>query len=473
MIAPLREISTPTRLLSAYIAGAVDRPLPPAIIEKARHHLLDTFAAMISGAQLRPGRLAIAYIVTLGGARQASVVGTRLLTCPLHAALANGMLAHADETDDSHAPSRTHPGCAVVPAALAAGESVQASGEALLRAIVLGYDVAARLNYALGADALAAAALSTHSIGGTFGAAAAAAALLRLNERQARHLLAFCAQQASGIGASVRDGEHVEKAFDFGGMPARNGVTAATMVAAGFTGVDDVFSGERNFFEAYAACPDPQRLCDGLGRQFEIMNTNIKKWPVGSPAQAALDALAFLMETERIGPDHIEAIEVQLPARSARTVDDAPMPDVNLQHLMAMLLIDGGLSFATVHDRGRMQDSAVLALRQKIALLPSEELSHALPKRQAVVTLKTRDGRCLSRRTIAVRGSAANPMAEAEVEAKASELIAEVFGMRRARAIIKAMRSLESVPDITSLRPLWQASEKPASRNNAARGGTE
>ena len=118
VIAPLREISEPTRLLSRYIADALNRPLPPAVMGKARQHILDTIAAMISGTRLRPGRLAIDYVATLGGARQSSVVGTRLLTCSVHDALANGMLAHADETDDSHAPSRNHPGCAVIPLSL-------------------------------------------------------------------------------------------------------------------------------------------------------------------------------------------------------------------------------------------------------------------------------------------------------------------------------------------------------------------
>ena len=161
---------------------------------------------------------------------------------------------------------------------------------------------------------------------------------LGLDERGARHLLSFCAQQASGVGCHVRDPEHVEKAFDFGGMPARNGVTAATMVAAGMTGVDDVFSGERNFLEAYAARANPDFLSDELGQRFEILATNIKKWPVGSPAQSALDALTDLMARELIEPDDVEAIEVHLPSRSARTVDNAPAPELNVQHLMAMLL---------------------------------------------------------------------------------------------------------------------------------------
>src|SRR5258705_2533299 len=234
MIASLQHISAPMRQLSEYIAGALAQPLPGAVVEKARHHILDTLAAMVSGTGLKPGRLAISYAETQGGAPEASVVGTRLRTSAVNAALANGMLAHADETDDSHAPSRTHPGCAVVPAALAIAERQRASGEAFLRAVVLGYDVCARVNLALGPDALAAASHATHSIGGTFGAGAAAGALLGLDAVQVRHLLSYCAQQASGLACNVRDSQHVEKAFDFGGMPAPNGGPAPTTGATGF-----------------------------------------------------------------------------------------------------------------------------------------------------------------------------------------------------------------------------------------------
>jgi 2-methylcitrate dehydratase PrpD len=461
VIQPLREISATTGRLSTYISGAMVHPLPQAVIEKARQHILDTVAAMISGTHLRPGELAIAYATKLGGARQASVVGTRLVTSHVTAALANGMLAHADETDDSHAPSRTHPGCAVIPSALAVAESVHATGEHLLKAVVLGYDVAARMNYALGPEEFAATSRSTHSFGGTFGAGAAAGALLGLDALQTRHLLSFCAQQASGIGCSVRDSEHIEKAFDFGGMPARNGATAATMAAAGFTGVDDVFSGERNFFEAYAPDAHPERLSEALGQRFEIMETNIKKWSVGSPAQSALDAMTALMQEEQVGPGDIDSIQVHLPARSARTVDNAPMPDVNVQHLLAMLLIDGMLSFDTIHDRERMEVPEILALRRRITIIPSEELMHARPRRQAIVDVKTRDGRSLSRRTRAVRGSADNPMNQAEVEAKALDLIGSVLGTRRARAIVRAVARLETIPDITALRRLWQPPARP------------
>jgi 2-methylcitrate dehydratase PrpD len=456
VIERLETISAPTRQLSGYIAEALSRPLPEAVVEKTRHHILDTLAAMVSGSRLRPGEMAIGYIGSFGGAPEASVIGTALLTPSVNAALANGMLAHADETDDSHAPSRTHPGCAVIPAALAVAERTHASGEDFLRAVVLGYDVCARVNYALGPDALAAASRSTHSFGGVFGAGAAAGALLRFDALQVRHLLSYCAQQASGVGCNVRDGEHIEKAFDFGGMPARNGVAAATMVAHGFTGVDDVFSGERNFLEAFAPEPDPAQLADALGQRFEIMATNIKKWSVGSPAQSALDALTHVMEEAAPAIDDIVSVRVHLPTRSARTVDNAPMPDVNVQHLLALLLIDGALTFHSVHDQARMADPIVLAVRRRIELVPSQELMEARPRRQAIVEVSLRDGRRLMHRTRAVRGTADNPMTRSEVEAKALDLMAGVLGAERAQKLVEACRTIEYSRDMCALRQYWQ-----------------
>jgi 2-methylcitrate dehydratase PrpD len=457
MIQPLKEISTPMRELSAYMARAPRLALPAAVAERARHHVLDALAAMVSGSRLAPGRIAIAYVRRLGGAREASVAGSRVVTSSINAALANGMLAHADETDDSHAPSRNHPGCAVVPAALAAAEAMHASGEQFLRAVVLGYDVAARINYALGADAFAFAGRMTHSFGGTFGAGAAAGALFGLDALQARHLLSYCAQQASGVGSSVRDGDHIEKAFDFGGMPARNGVAAATMVAVGFTGVDDVFSGERNFFQAYGAEPDPEKLAQELGQRFEILGTNIKKWSAGSPAQSAIDALLHLMETKGITAGKVKAITVHLPTGSDRTVDRTPAPDVNVQHLLALLLTEGTLTFRSIHDHARMSDPAILALRARIEVVPSDELLHARPRRQAIVEVETHDGERHSHRIVAVRGTADNPMDQAEVEAKARDLMGGVLGRKRTEALIRAIRGLAEVKAMGRLRQLWQA----------------
>jgi 2-methylcitrate dehydratase PrpD len=152
---------------------------------------------MVSGSHLAPGQKAIRYVTSQGGTAEASVPGTRIVTTVVNAALAGGMLAHADETDDSHARSLTHPGCAIVPAALAMAERERASGVALLRAVTLGYDVGTRASLALGSYALAEAGHDSHSFGTIFGAAAACSALGRLTADQVRHVLSY---RPAGLG---------------------------------------------------------------------------------------------------------------------------------------------------------------------------------------------------------------------------------------------------------------------------------
>jgi 2-methylcitrate dehydratase PrpD len=171
----------------------------PLVVERAKLHLIDTFAAMVSGSRLLPGKRAIAYVKALGGAPQAGVIGTRIITSPVLAALANGMFGHADETDDTHPPSLTHPGTSVVPAALAIGESRRLSGEEVLRAIVLGYDVCSRLLLALHPMPFLRSGHHAGAFGQAFGAAATAGALLGLDPLRVRYMLSYTGQQAAGL----------------------------------------------------------------------------------------------------------------------------------------------------------------------------------------------------------------------------------------------------------------------------------
>ena len=446
------------RQLSAHIGGALRKPLPAPVLEKTKHHVLDTLAAMVSGSRLLPGRKAISFVRTLGGAREAGVIGSRIVTSAVGAALANGMAAHADETDDSHAASLTHPGCGVVPAALAMAERERRNGAALLRAVALGYDVGCRLTQSLDAYRFREEGHSTHSFGPTFGAAAAAGALAGLKQRQVRHLLSYAAQQASGISCWMRDPEHIEKAFDFGGMPARNGVLAAAMVAHGFTGVEDVFSGERSFFVAYGRPGEPEALARDLGSQYEIMNASIKRWSVGSPIQAPLDSLAELMQGNELRPDDVDRVIVRVAHQGANTVDNRDMPDICMQHMCAIMLLDGTVSFKSSHDSRRMRQPKVLALRRRIELQGDDELSKAMPSRQGIVELQLRDGRKLRHHTRAVRGTPDNPMTRAEVEAKSYDLMAPVIGPTRARRLCDMVWRLERLADVRKLRALLQES---------------
>ncbi|HEX6466978.1 MAG TPA: MmgE/PrpD family protein, partial [Terriglobales bacterium] len=295
---PPQSISPVMQRLSEYMGEAATRALPAEVVEKTKQHILDTFAAMISGSELPPGRGALDFARAYGGKEVATVVASNIVCSPIEAAFANGVLAHSDETDDSNGPSRSHPGVSVVPAAFAAGEQFSIGGAHFLRAVALGYDVGARISISMGGPAYQVAThRSTHGTAASFGAGAAAGCAVGLDAQKMRLLLDYSAQQTSGIGAWSRDAEHMEKAFLFGGKPASGAVMIATLIKSGWSGVDDIFSGSDNFYEALAPREngvikaDPSALVDKLGERYEIARTNIKKWTVGSPIQAPLDAL--------------------------------------------------------------------------------------------------------------------------------------------------------------------------------------
>jgi len=316
------------------MSAAAGRALPAEVVEHTKHHILDTLAAMISGSELQPGQAALRYVRARGSKGAATVAGSSLTAGPVDAALANGVLAHADETDDSHGPSRSHPGCAVVPAALAAGEEFGIDGTRFLRAVTLGYDVGPRVTIALGGvDFSYQSHKSSHAIAGVFGAAAAAASAAGLDAQRMRWVLDYTAQQSSGIAAWQRDTDHIEKAFVFGGMPARSGVTSALLVQSGWTGVDDIFSGADNFFLANAPAADPEKLVEKLGERYETTRTDIKKWTVGSPIQGPLDAVENLRGRRRFEADQVERQHTcrepsrASPLRRRQSAHRPPAPD--------------------------------------------------------------------------------------------------------------------------------------------------
>jgi 2-methylcitrate dehydratase PrpD len=457
-----QAVSPIMQQLSTYMASASTHALPDDVIEKTKEHILDTFAAMISGSSLPPGRAAIAFARSYGGKEIATVVASNIVCGPIEAAFANGVLAHSDETDDSHGPSRSHPGVSVVPAAFAAGEQFAITGVHFIRAVTLGYDVGSRVTMSMGGPAYQVAThRSTHGTAAAFGAAAAAGCAAGLNAEKMRLLLDYTAQQTSGIGTWSRDAEHMEKAFLFGGKPAAGGVLAASLIRSGWSGVDDVFSGPDNFFEAResgAIKADPTALVDKLGERYEITRTNIKKWTVGSPIQAPLDALAGFFKQRSFSADDVSKVVVRIASDEANTVSNREMPDICLQHMVAIMLLDKTVTFRSVHDRARMKDPVVLRQRAKVDVIADPRIDARRPRREAIVELTLADGARLTEWVRDVRGTAENPMSREEVVDKARDLIEPVLGTEVCSTLIGKLLTLETLRDLRGLRPILQRS---------------
>jgi 2-methylcitrate dehydratase PrpD len=337
-----------------------------------------------------------------------------------------------------------------VPAALALGEQFGISGTHFLRAVSLGYDIALRAMKTVGPGMK-----ETHNLVGTMGGSAAAGCVASLSAQQMRWLLDYAAQQAgAGIGAWRRDTDHVEKAFLFGAMGARNGVNAALVVHQGWSGVNDVLSGPNSFVDSYNAKADPAGMIDQLGVVYGVMLTTLKKWTSGGPIQAPLDALENLQKRQPFQADQVEKVVVRTATSAAYTVNNRDMPDICLQHLVAVMLLDKTVSFHAAHDNARMQDPAVLRQRAKVQLVPDEELEKLIPVRVAIVEVTLSDGTHLTERVEHVRGTPENPMTQSEVIAKARELMTAVLGAATCSKLIERVLALDNVKDIRELRPL-------------------
>ncbi len=442
-----------TGRLAAYMVKARERDLPPEVAREASHRILDTLAAMVSGAHLKPGEMAIRYARAQGGVPEATILTTDIRTSAVNAALANGMFAHADETDDFEPVTKAHPGCAVVPAALAMAEREGRSGTELLKAVTLGYDLCCRFLLALGPDLVRATHRSAEGTSSTFGGAAAAASLARLDEKGMRYALSYAAQQVSGVWSWVRDSEHVEKAFDFAGMGARNGVTAAIMAQTGFTGVWDVLDGEHNVIEALSTEPKPEEMVTGLGSRYFITETAIKPFSVGYPIQAPLDAFLELRREHGLTANNVERIVVRLPEDGARIVNNRSMPDVNCQHIIAVALVDGTVSFSDSHSYGRMADPQVRAVKERVQLVADRALMDPAAPRSGFVEVTLRDGRTVSHFTRHAPGTKENPLDTEGVNAKARLLMAPVLGAERTEEIIRRVNAMEELDDVRELPP--------------------
>jgi 2-methylcitrate dehydratase PrpD len=232
----------------------------------------------------------------------------------------------------------------------------------------------------------------------------------------------------------------------FGGMPARSGVTSALLVKSGWTGVDDILSGDDNFLLANAPHADENVLIDNLGERYEITRTAIKKWTVGSPIQGPLDALEIMLKKHPFEPDQVKEVVVRMAPGSV--VDNREMPDICIQHMLAVMMIDKTATFRSAHDKARMQDPLVLRNRAKVQLKPGAG--------QPLVTVTLMDGTRLAEDVTAVLGTPDNPMSREQVVAKCRELLNPVLGATGSAKLIERTFDIENMKNIRELRPLLQ-----------------
>jgi 2-methylcitrate dehydratase PrpD len=451
---------TATAALGDFIASSRSVDVPNDVRELARRHVLDTLASTVACRDLDPSVVARRYALANSGTneRGVTILGTQDRASLVDAAFAGAMTAHGAEINDFMPSVFVQPGPAIVSGAIALAEQRHLSGDALVRGIVTGYEVAVRVPRALGVGNLRRAGIANHGIGPMFGTAATAASMAGLSADDVSHVLSCCAQQASGSWQWLLDVEHMEKSFVFAGLGARNGMQAVLLVEAGFRGVRAPLDQEGGWFSGrqfQGGDAEPDALVAGWDELTALADTAYKRYPVGGPTQPAIEALLSLVE--EVDPAEVASVEIAMPGRW-QAFRDAEMPALNLRYLTSIILIDGRLDFHDAQSLERMHgDESVAGRMATVDVVhdPDQESGTGRERTESArVTLTLRSGDTVERYVGHVVGFPSHPMSGGDVEAKALELVTPHLGADRGAELVDTCRRLDELPDAGSLAGL-------------------
>jgi 2-methylcitrate dehydratase PrpD len=442
--------------LATWVAKESYAKLPEAAVRAARRAILDTLGVTLAGTSEATAQHARALIAHRRGVSEATVIGTNLTVSVEDAALANGTASHVLDYDDVQSSLSGHPSVPVLAAAFALAERERASGAALITAFVVGVEVEAKLGRAVNPAHYEVGWHATSTLG-VFGAAAACAKLLQLPADKVAHALGIAASMASGVKANFgTDG----KSFHVG-HAARCGLEAAFLAQNGFVANPRAIEHVDGFGSTHGGGMKPQweLTVTGLGAPYEVVDPGIgvKRYPACASTHQALDATLALMAKHQIDPAAVERVECgvyylaphQLIYERAET---GLQGKFSMAYCVSAALLDGQVGLAQFDD-ARVQRPDVQAFMPKVRMFvhPEQTTRECLPTRFSEVTMTLGDGRELRERITHAKGQPKNPLSDAELDTKFRDCAGRVLPADRVEAVLGAIRTLETVPDVSAI----------------------
>ena len=447
-----------TQQLSEFTAGIRLDRLPPDVVRRARYLVLDLVGNIVRArhdAESTPSFLAAARAMGMAAGNN-GVFGDAARYTPAGAAFLNGALGHSLDFDDTHAAGSLHPGAPVIPAALAAGEMVGASGADVLAAIVAGYEITCRVALALPAKAHYDRGFHPSATCGAFGAAAAAARVFGLDADGVAGALGTVLSQCAGSLEFLVNGAWTKR-FQVG-WAACNGLMAATLVREGFKGAAEALEGPHGFLRAYAPEPRPERAVQDLGRVFELMATAVKPYPSCRYGHAGIDAALALRAANDIRPQDITAVTLGLPRAGMMIIGQPPEKKANPRNVVdgqfsgpfviASALATGAMGWDSY---GLLDDPTVRALLPKVTCAFDPEIEAEFPANMSGKLTVEAAGKRYTQTVVVPKGEPANFLTEAELRAKFAGLTDAVLGGERAARLADAVLAIDGTADVAGL----------------------
>jgi 2-methylcitrate dehydratase PrpD len=449
----LQSAAGATATLVEFVSDLRFDALDPEVRHYARRHLLDTVGVMVAGAAADVAMRAEAALAAVRGAGCIPVPGRARRADLLDAAFLAGTAAHGIELDDGYRQGSVHPGCAVMPAALAIGHDMGASGKAVVVAIVAGYETAIAIARACHPDLRQ---RGFHPTGAcaVFGAAAAAAKLRGLSARQIADAFGIAASSAAGLFAFVNGGADIKRLH--AGHAAREGVQAALLAEQGVQGPPDVIESRDGFLQAFAFGRDDKARPIALPPTvpFGVTDCYIKPYPCCRHIQPAAEAVMRLCREENISPDEVTRVDVDT-YRIAAEHADTGWNDFASAQLSFAYLIGLALRFRTIRlehfDEKLRRDPAFEAIACKLHVVVTPEIDRLYPQlRPARVKVTTARGVFTCKADEAL-GSRLLPLNDAGLRLKFDELVSPVLSPARAASLAEQLWDIEACPNVRAV----------------------
>lgn len=423
--------------------------IPDKVLETTKTLVLDAYGVVIAGTRTNEGRIAQEFSRQMGGSGGATVVGIGRTQDPVSAALANGVMGYSLGLTDTHSLSITHPGCSIVPAAIAVAEHEGLSGKELLKAVIMGYEVVTRLGRAINPSHRARG-FHTSATCNPFGAAVACALLLGCTRDELAWALGIAGSTSSGLFEFRKNGD-MTMAFH-GGWPAHSGVTAAYMAKKGFTGPKTIFEGQDGFLKAMADKYDADLINKDFGQSFAVDDMSLRAYCACRYAHTAIEALEVIKRRRKVEPDKVAEIIVH--THKTAIVQETEPDTLTGARLCAGFALAQAIQYGpklTEIEPHELCDAKVLSLYNKVQMIEDPEMTAKFPTLwTSKLQIRYTDGSIDEETVHYAKGDPLNQMSAAEVVYKFKSITSHALDESKVNGFIDGVGNLEniSVPEL-------------------------
>jgi 2-methylcitrate dehydratase PrpD len=448
---PVQEV------LGNFVCDLSYKDIPSKVLLRAKYSILDTFGVILAGSRADISKQLLNFVKRVGGVKESIIFGSNFIVPAQCAATINGTLGHIDELDDGDRFALGHPGITSIPAAFSVAEKISASGKDFITGVILGYDIFSRIARSINPSHRERG-FHTSATCGTFGAAIASGKILELNYEQMSSALGIAGIQAAGLGSG--SGDSMLKPLGVG-KSSGNGVLSAILAKLNIPTSPTIIDGERGFIRASSDLYNENKIIEGLGKEFKIMDSYVKFHASGRHIHPTIDAILDIKQKYNVNFKEVKRVLVKTYYAAANLGNENPnyrppsphAAKFSIPYVVAISLVKGEANEDSFTWEN-IKDPQILRVADKVKVIEEDELSKLVPeKRGSIVEITTRDNHKYSTKIENPNGEPEN-LDYNKIEDKFLRLTRKVIPEKKSKELLNKVLNFEKIIEMQSFREI-------------------